>query len=256
MNLLDQSAWWLIPFILLILVMVHAMLEFTVSLLARPSRRKLKPIPAAQLRERLLTLNAQDKPFQLTVGADCDLEIRSQAEEASHTARFAFARSVSSSHIRFLFDETRHEVRINQVSQSRGLALGFARWLPYLHGSLSFQSGPPGQFFTEEFSHIAERGGWGVRPVLWWFQTTYRGYRFLERLTPPPFRRWPARRFWGCLYPLSYFAGMGYFAAILGPEVGPNLGLILGISAAWWGVWAFLTWALLGFPPFWRRWRT
>lgn len=92
-----------------------------------------------------------------------------------------------------------------------------------------------------------------MRPVLWWFQATHRGTRLLERLTPAPLRRWPARRFWGLLYPASYILGMGYFVAIAGPLDGQNLLLLLGISAIWWGVWAFLVWVLVGFPAFWRR---
>ena len=92
-----------------------------------------------------------------------------------------------------------------------------------------------------------------ARPMLWWFQTTYSGYRILAALTPAPFRRWPARRFWGMLYPLSYFLGMGYLVAIIGGLDWRNWLILLGISAVWWGFWGVFVWALVGFPAFWRR---
>ena len=33
----------------------------------------------------------------------------------------------------------------------------------------------------------------------------------------------------------------------------PNVLLLVGISAMWWGIWALITWLLLGTPKFWRR---
>jgi hypothetical protein len=256
MNLLEQSLWWLLPFILLILAMVHAMMEFTVSLLARPPRKGARPISVKELRARLLTLNRSEKSYRLTEGVDCDLEIKWQSEETPRIGRFAIARSGMWSHVRFLLDESRHELRMNHVSQSHSFFLGFVRWLPHVSGYISFQAGPPGQSITDEISQVANKGGWGVRPMLWWFQTTHRGYRVLERITPAPFRRLPARLFWGCLYPLCYVASIVYIVLVVGPLEERDVMLVLGVSAVWWGMWGLLTWALLGFPPFWRRWRT
>ncbi len=45
MSLLDQSLWWLIPYILLMLVMLQAMMEFTVSLLVERPPAKRGPSP-------------------------------------------------------------------------------------------------------------------------------------------------------------------------------------------------------------------
>ena len=75
----------------------------------------------------------------------------------------------------------------------------------------------------------------------------------LQVLTPAPLRRWPARQFWGGLYPLSYCLGIGYLVAIIGPLDRHTLLVLIGVSAIWWGVWGFLVWALGGFPAFWRR---
>jgi hypothetical protein len=46
---------------------------------------------------------------------------------------------------------------------------------------------------------------------------------------------------------------MIYLVAMIGPLDRRNLLLLLGISAAWWGIWGFLVWMLTGFPAFWRR---
>ncbi len=48
-NLLEQSPWWLIPFALLMLVMLHAMMEFTVSLLVERPQANRKPLAADRL---------------------------------------------------------------------------------------------------------------------------------------------------------------------------------------------------------------
>jgi hypothetical protein len=89
--------------------------------------------------------------------------------------------------------------------------------------------------------------------MLWWFETTYRGRRILATLTPAPLRRWPARRFWGILYPFSYWVGMGYLMAIIGGLDWHNGLLLLGISTVWWGFWGVFVWAMYGFRAFWRR---
>jgi hypothetical protein len=166
-----------------------------------------------------------------------------------------FSKGASRNHIRLLLDEHRHDLRMNQVSRSYSFFLGLVGWLPRLGGYASAQSGPPGGLMTEEISRVANHYGWNVRPVLWWFQATHRGYRFLERLTPPPLRRWPSRRLWGLLYPLSYFIGVGYLVLIAGGLDWHNWLLLVGVSAGWWGIWGLLVWAMLGFPTFWRSWR-
>ena len=253
MNLLEQSLWWLVPYVFLMLVMLHAMMEFTVSLLARPPWSQRKPIAPDQLRARLLALDRPDQAYRLVEGRDCDLEIYWETSQTPPPGRFAIATGADRGRLRFLLDGQRHELRMHQSTQSHGLFLGLVGWLPRLAGYYSFQAGPPSPAMTREIGQVAHQGGWGVRPVLWWFQATRRGYRILEVLTPLPLRGWPACRFWGILYPLSYALGMGYLVLIIGPLEPHDLRLLLGISAAWWGVWGFLVWMLLGFPAFWRR---
>jgi hypothetical protein len=223
----------------------------TVTLLQRPPANR-KPVAGDELRRRLLALHKPGHPHPLVVGQDCDLEMRWQHED-TRRSRFAFSRHSSSSHVRFLLDEQRHELRMHQVDSGSGFFLGLEGWLPRLQGYASMSAGPPGQLLTKDISHMAYRCGWTVRPVLWWFQATHSGSRVLQALTPAPLRRWPARRLWGVLYPLSYFLGIGYLVAILGPLDRHTLLVLSGVSAIWWGIWGLLAWALSGFPVWWRR---
>jgi hypothetical protein len=219
-------------------------------LLQPPANRK--PVDGDELRRRLLALHNPDHPYPLDLGQDCDLEMRWQHEDFRRS-RFALSRHSSSSHVRFLLDEQRHELRMHQVDSGSGFCLGLEGWLPRLQGYASMSAGPPGQMLTKDISHMAYRCGWTVRLVIWWFQATHAGSRVLQALTPAPLRRWPARRFWGVFYPLSYFLSIGYLVAIIGPLERHTLLVLIGISASWWGIWGFLAWALSGFPALWRR---
>jgi hypothetical protein len=205
-----------------------------------------------ELRRRLLALNQPDKIHFLVEGQDCHLEIKWSYQD-TRRGHFAISRQASSSHLRFLLDEQRHELRMHQVDSGSSFFVGLEGWLPRLQGSAGFGAGPPGEFLTKDINQVANRSGWTVRPVLWWFQATYSGYRFLQAITPGPLRKWPARRFWGLIYPLSFFGGVGYLVAIIGPLDWNNLLVLVGVSAGWWGIWGFLVWTLCGFPAFWRR---
>ncbi len=253
MNLLEESPCWLLPFALMMLVMLHAMMEFTVSLLVQRPQANRKPIPADVLQQRLLTVNEANLPYQLVEGNDCDLEICWELGEVPPIGRLVIANAASGGRLRLLLDEQRHELRMNEVTRSYYFFFGLTGWWSRLGGYAGAHSGPPGHPMTKELSRIANRGGWSARPVLWWFQATHRGYHLLETFTPAPLRQWPARRFWGILYPLSYILGMGYLVVILGSLDRHDLLLLGGISASWWGIWGFLVWMLCGFPSFWRR---
>lgn len=250
MSLLDQSLWWLMPYIVLMLVMLQAMIEFTVSLLVQRPQAKRSPVPAKELERRLLA-ESQDAPsYRLVEGKDCDLEIVWAPVETTAAEGTLFANSASRSHIRLLFDETRHDLRVNQVSRSYFFLVGMAGWLPRLRAYASAQSGPPDAAMTDEISRIANRCGWSVRPVIWWFQATHRGFHFLETLSPKPLRDWSARRTWGILYPLSFLLMIAYLIAITGGFAWDDLAVIAIVTVGWWGIWGFLVWMLLGFPAF------
>jgi hypothetical protein len=252
MNLLEQSLWWLVPYVVLILLMVHAMMEFTVSLMVQRPPANRKPLPSEELRQRLLALAGEQQSYPFLEGQDCDFEIWRKDEETRHE-RFFRAKRTNSEHLRFLLDEQRHELRMHQVNRSSSYGIGWMGWRPRLWGYATLSAGPPGQVLTQEIVKVTNRSGWAARPVLWWFQATHSGYRILQTLTPTPLRRWSARRFWGMLYPLSYVIGMGYLVLIMGGLSGRNLLLLIGISAIWWGFWGLFVWAIYGFPAFWRR---
>lgn len=251
--MLDPGLWWLVPFTVLILVMLHAMMEFTVSLLVERPVANRRPVPSAELRQRLLAANEPAQGYRLVEGKDCDLEVHWQHTEIPLHGRLAIAKTASSGRLRLLLDEQRHELRMNEVTRTYYYFLGFAGWLPAVRAFAGVQSGPPGQALAEQLGRIANQGGWTVRPVLWWFQATFRGHYWLRKLTPPPLRRWPARRLWGILYPLSYALAMACPVLGIGSLERSDILLLVGISAFWWGIWGLLTWTLCGFPAFWRR---
>ncbi len=251
MTLLEQNPWWILPYLLLMLLMVHAMLEFTVSLLAEEPALKRRPIPAAELKKRLLEEGTPDGTYPLLPGRDCDLEISWETDIPPRTGRRVTG-GRTEGHLRLLLDETRHELRLNLVTRAHVTFAGLGPWRFRTGFFTSFQSGPPTPFLTREIRRIARHGGWRMRPVIWGFQATHLGARRLEKLTPPPLRRLPARRVWGFLYPLGYILGMGYLVFAVGGLDRPGWLLLAGISAAWWGIWGFVTWMLLGFPRFWR----
>jgi hypothetical protein len=111
------------------------MMEFTITLLQRPPSNR-KPVAGDELRRRLLALHKSDHHRPLVVGQDCGLEMRWQHED-SRRCRFTLSRHSSSSHVRFLLDEQRHELRMHQVDSGSGFFLGLEGWLPRLQGYAS-----------------------------------------------------------------------------------------------------------------------
>ena len=74
-----------------------------------------------------------------------------------------------------------------------------------------------------------------MRPVIWWSRrpTPARvcsrvDSRIATLLVSSPV---------GALYHLSFFLGIGYLAAIVGPLDRHTLLVLIGVSAGWWGIW-------------------
>ena len=246
---------WLGPYALLMLFMVHAMVQLTVSLLAqRPSHRR-KPLTADALRAKLAALASIDTSYTLREGEDCDIEFI-RTDTANATEPRLRARWSTTVTLRLLLDDARHDVRIGEASRSAGYTIGLAGWLPRLWAYAGYHAGPPGRSpLTDAISKAVLAGGWSYRPVIFPYQATYRGAAFMQWLTPAPLRQTRAVTLWGILYPLSYWLGMGWLIALGGSEMytAHNLIILALISAVWWGIWAFLAWALCGFPRFWLR---
>jgi hypothetical protein len=280
MSLLEQRAWWLGPYVLLMLFMVHAMVEFTLGLLIERPYANRKPLPAKDLKQRLLDHNLPDRPYRLVEGEEGELELQWDVVDAAWGRQFASIKLTTYYRARLLLDEVRHEVRIQEFMRTSSFFLGFDGWIPRLHFYVSAHWGPmnvnwagqaygilpgfPPQIgevvsFTlntaevkQEIGKTVRKGGWTFRPVIWTSQV--RRSR-LRTLTPAPLRRIPHGLFWGVLYPASYALGIGYLLAIIGRPgwTAHNLLIIAGISVIWWGMWGFLTWAIAGFPSSGRR---
>ncbi|MBI4466185.1 MAG: hypothetical protein HY656_01995 [Acidobacteria bacterium] len=279
----DQSLWWLLPGALLSLFLVHAMVEFTAALLAKRPRPRTQPLTAEELRERLFELNDRRLPVRLVPGRDCDFELHCDPVEDSWYEPFARVRFTTYYRARLLLDESTREARWNELMRGSNFFLGFDGWVPRFQFSFWFFMGlgnfvwygrayglrpgfPPQIGAVRDFkfdtakikSQVSEtitRAGWTFRPVIWWFEATHGGVRFLQALLPGPLWRVSLRRFWAVLYPVSYFLAIGALMQVGGTQAWTphNLGILAFISAIWWGIWGLLAWMLLGFPAFWRR---
>ncbi len=250
-----QHLWlWLGPYVLLMLCMVFAMLEFTVSLLAKRPAHRRKPLDAAALRAKLAA-TAASRADTLRVGQACDFEFIWADSDTIDAPRLRARRS-STVRLRLLLDAERHEVRAGETAQSSGYLVGLVGWLPRLRAYAGYSANPPGASpLLDDLRTTVLAAGWTYRPVVLPFLATYGGTALVRRFTPVPLRRTSPGLLWGILYPLSYWLGIGWFLALGGPALwtARTLWLLALVSGAWWGVWGLLAWAICGFPRFWRR---
>src|SRR6478672_672693 len=243
--LLNQSVWWIVPYAVLMLFMVFAMMQFTVALLAKQPPPEREPVDRNELLSRLLALNSPDNPYQLVPGADCDLELHWNPVESSWAGRFARVKLSSVYQARMLFDDKHHQVRWWEMLRTSSFFLGFDGWVPNSNRSWQLQTGyinttwagkaygilpgfPPriGKVSTFELDTVTSKkriskvvadSGWTFWPVLWWFQVRRDSNSVLQALLPSALRRISARGFWGILYLASFVVGMGYFALVAEP---------------------------------------
>jgi hypothetical protein len=279
--LLNQSLWWIVPYALLMLFMVFAMMQFTVALLVKQPPPGPKAADRSELLERLLTLNSPENPYRLVKGKDCDLELRWNPIEASWAGRFARVKYSSVYQARMLLDDTRHELRWWEMLRTSSIFFGLDGWIPRFNWSWWIQTGYINTMWTgraygispgfpprisdvsafevdtvtpkTKISKVVTGSGWIFRPVLWWFQVERNEQSALQRLLPSGLKGMSARRLWGTAYAGSFLAGIVYFVVIAGP-LGVSAWLwILAVSVVWWTAWGLLAWALTGFPAFWHR---
>jgi hypothetical protein len=268
--LIEQSTWWIAPAFALGLFMVFAMMEHMASLLERRPRAGSTSVDAAELRRRLLNLNDTGKPYRVIEGKVSDLEIDWDVVDDSWKTRFAKVKLSTVYHARMLLDETRHEVRWFEAIRTSNLFLGFDGWIPRFNVSIWAQAGyidvmwsgvaygiqpgfPPRiggtqgySLNTVEIKHaisgVINRSGWIFRPTILWFQTKRGSFRVGQALLPSALTHWPARRFWGVVYPASYVATVAWIFWVTGGARDPkNLLALAAFSAFWWGIWGFIT---------------
>jgi hypothetical protein len=257
------------------LLMVHAMMEFTIALRWPGKRAQGGGMDARALRERLLRLNERAQGWQIVPHPRADLEPRWDIFHNTPVTDCDRVRLTSRYRTWILLDEERREARIYEHIHSSSFFLGM------LHGGPKFNrphffagpmEGPPWSglaycvgpgFFPDVLAvhafsfetrtarlaieRAVKTAGWTVRPVVLWFQALRGPFRFFRALVPRPLRHWPSRRFWGILYPLSFFSIIGF---ILWWTGGPaNLDaegwLALAIvCAGWWLVWGIIAWVI------------
>ena len=279
-SLLESHPVWIGPYAVLVLLMLYAMMEFTVTLLARSPATPRRPLAERDLRRRLLALNEPDRPYFLVEGKDCDLQPTWQVIDPAWHEQFARVKLTTLYRAWILLDPSRHELRMHELLRSANFFLGFDGWRPVCQPYLFLVAGLTGRWtgraygilpgfpprigavtdfaadtvaLRDQIVQVAGRCGWTFRPMNLWFQATTWGFRLLGYITPPAVANMPARHFWGVMYPTSFFLGIGYLVAVGRLWDLHSLLLIAGVSASWFAVWGFLVWALVGFPIFWRR---
>ncbi len=230
MTLDDPASTWLFVGALAVLsvLMVMAMLPFTLSVVARPHPPRRMPLSLGKARGTLLALNGPGCPFRLTELSDNHLRLDWDVVDASWYELFARVKETIVYRGRLFLHEAGHEVCYHETLRWSNLFIGFQGLRPRFNWAFRYQSGvlrvvwsglaygikegfPPqiGEvcrvdldtvWTKRELEAAANRAGWTFRPVIWWFEATPGGVAWIEKLTPPFMRRWSRRWFWGALY--------------------------------------------------------
>jgi hypothetical protein len=271
----EDSLLWLIPGLFLALFMVHAMMQFTMALVTKSQRSGQQPVGEEELPRRLLAIRPAGGAYQVRSTNSGDITIDWQLVDPSWHERYAKVKISSKYTVRFFLDERRQEVRLYEHIRTASFFVGLddPGLRPRFTFPLSFFAGPmeavwsgtaygilPGflprigesrdfSIDTTEAKNVVletcRKSGWTWRQVFWLPETTQWGFTLSQALVPGPLRQWPGRRFWGVLYPLSYVLSLGYLLTVSGAWNIRIAIIVGGVSLAWWGLWAFITWALL-----------
>ena len=279
MNLLERSIWWIVPAFLIAGFMVFAMMEFTGLLMIRRPRSSEPPLAAARLRERLLALNAPDRPFRLVVGNRSDLEVEWDVVDASWLELFAKVKLSSTYRARMLFDEERHELNWFETLRTSSWFIGFEGWKARFSGSIRWHWGtvdaiwrglaygilpgfPPriGRVYAfelntvalrDEISAVVARAGWTFRPAPHALRVSRAWRDRVRALLPARARHVRERWLWGSLYVSSFLLFYLYVLvaipdAAAGDYTWRNLWPAAVVGAGWWATWAAIAWLLAG----------
>lgn len=256
----------------LALLMVFAMMESAATFLVRRNR-KPHPSTGAALRERLLALSVPDCPARIEPVPGADLEVLVDPVPPAWRSEFDRIKLTTSYRARMVLDEERHEIRWFEMLRTSSFFVGFQGLVPRLSWSMAFWAGyidviwegraygmdqgfPPrirkARCFRVDTVAVkravraaAGRAGWTFCPKLWWFQVRRRPDGTIPRgFLPTSTRYWSERQFWTAAYVLLYLATVAGIVVV--SEGWPALltwnGLrgVLGFSAFWWAVWAFI----------------
>jgi hypothetical protein len=264
MSLIERNILWFLPAVPLLLFAVHAMMQFAMTWFAVPPRRVKRTFTAAELRAALVRLNRPDRPWRLEPATNRDFNVRWRVVDDSWRQRFVRVIFTSHYSLRLLLDEGRREVRQQESLRSSYFFVGRQGFAWRMHFSMNYYAGmvngivggraygltklcPPDVAETSDYSmdtdevkrevrKLARSAGWSVRPVILWFDASRWGVAVSRWLVPPPLNSLRPKTLWAIFYPLSYAVAVGYLAVIANVHTLSDIGLLLLITAAWFGV--------------------
>lgn len=256
------------------LLWLVALVPFSLAIIVPAHRPRLDAGSLFDVREALLALNQLGHPFHLAQRSETELRLEWDVVDATWYELFAQVKLSTSYQARLLLDEARREVRIHETLRHSNLFIGFDGWKPrfnfehqQVHGMVNvvwtgtaygIQPGWPPQigrvyrfhldtiWAVRQVEEAAREKGWGLRPVIWWFEATQASAAWTAALTPPFMRGWSRRRFWSALYGLSWLGLIGTvvaFVPLTPNNIGASLaafGGIAGIHGLILGFWALL----------------
>jgi hypothetical protein len=231
-------------------------------------------IDVAELGGRLLALNEPGAPWRLVEHEECGIQVHWDPVDPAWRATFARVKLSAAFGVRLLLDDLRREVRWYEWSRTanvfigldgsrprfnfpaaytagdlrattyRGVAYGVGPgWLPVIEDLRDFAV-DVGALQTR-MAHVVADAGWARRSTHIWFQTRPSLFRLAQMLVPEPIRLLSRRQFWGIVYPVSFVLAIAALARAGGAMTAGNVVIIMGISAAWWGLWGLLVWAAI-----------
>ncbi len=263
---LERNPLWIVPVLAMSFFMVYAMMLLVMSYFATsPRRKKPPPSSAAEFKARLLALNGPERPFNLEPATNRDFNLKWRVVDAKWYELFARVWLNNHYTVRLLLDEGRHVLRMHESLRSTYFFVGIVGWRLRIQFGLTYYAGlvqgryrgkawgltrlfPPkvGEVYDFDLDtpavkqliyRAALESGWGVKPVIWWFEASRWGKGIGRLLIPPLLNRWPPKKLWGVLYPVSYVATMVWIAFVAGIEITDwrNIGIMAVVSAIWWG---------------------
>jgi len=132
-SLLDQSPWWIVPSIGIVLLLVLAMMECTRTLLVKPAPQNLEPVDAGELRRRLLALKCPAEALSGLSTASAGIW-SSTGMLSPHRGRDTRPGSKMTAlyRARMLLDGSRHEMRWFEFVRGSNFFIRFLRLVPVL----------------------------------------------------------------------------------------------------------------------------
>jgi hypothetical protein len=278
-GLYDLDGWRVAAFVagivVLSLLMVESMMQFTSALLERPpTRRQRNALALEVLSNALIALHGDG--YAVEQRGRAGLAVRWDALRGAVAPPGTRFKLTADWKTRMLLDARRREARWYESVRTSSVFVGFTGLRPLFSFGWYYQGGylsgvwsgtaylvtddfPPKiidarsfeidtDALREAFIDIVTSAGWTFRPVTLPFYTSPRWLSLTQRVVPGRLATVPRRRLWGIVYPTVFFL---LIAFILAPLERLSLGdalIVLLVICAWWGVWGLLAWLLSRTP--------